>query len=81
MIQTEYYMTRDDGVKLYRTYSDEGFRIIQTDTGVVYDEVVDVEGTSHAYYESTEPIQDELTDSEALQILLGGERYETGTGD
>lgn len=81
MIQTEYYMTRDDGVKLYRTYSDDGHRIVQTDTGAVYDEAVDVENSGHIYAESDEMIEDELTDSEALRMLLGGDRYESGTGD
>lgn len=42
MIIREFYMTRDDGVKLYRTYSDQGFRI-QQETGAVYDEAIDVE--------------------------------------
>ena len=41
-------------------YSDSGFRILQNETGIVYDDAVDpVEG-------------DELTDSQALYILTGG---------
>lgn len=81
MVITEHYMTRPDGVNLYRTYSDDGHRIVQTDTGVVYDEAVDVENSGHIYAESEEMIEDELTDSEALRLLLGGDRFETVPGD
>lgn len=81
MIHTEHYMIRPDGVNLYRTYSDDGHRIVQTDTGAVYDEAVDVENSGHIYAESAEMIEDDLTDSEALRMLLGGDRFETGTGD
>lgn len=81
MIKQDFYGTRPDGVNLYRTYSDDGHKIIQTDTGAVYDEAIDVENSGHIYAESTEQIADELTDSEALRMLLGGERHEAGTGD
>lgn len=81
MIKQEFYGTRQDGVNLYRTYSDDGHKIVQTDTGAVYDEAVDVENSGHIYSESDEMIEDELTDSEALRMLLGGDRFETGTGD
>ena len=37
MIRKDYYMTRKDGVVLYKTYSDAGFRILQQQTGIVYD--------------------------------------------
>ena len=56
MIKQEFYGTRPDGVNLYRTYSDDGHRIIQTDTGAVYDEAVDVENSGHIYAESEEMI-------------------------
>lgn len=57
-----------DGLEYTRTWSDSGFRIMQ-ETGAVYDEAMDV--TAHTYTETDEPIQDEITDSEALNILLG----------
>lgn len=56
MIKQEFYMTRPDGVNLYRTYSDDGHRIVQTDTGAVYDEAVDIENSGHIYAESAEMI-------------------------
>lgn len=57
MIHTEYYMTREDGVRLYRTYDDTGHRIRQEQTGVVYDEAIDVEWSGYTYVETDEPIE------------------------
>lgn len=51
MVIKELFKTRSDGVKLYRTYSDEGKRLIQNETGVVYDEAVDVENAPYTYTE------------------------------
>ena len=57
MIVTEYFMTRKDGVVLYRTYSDAGFYIIQNETGIEYSEAVDVEGALYTYSETDKPIE------------------------
>ena len=74
MIVREDYKTRSDGVKLLRTYSDDGKCIIQNETGIVYEEAIDVEDAPYTYTESTEDIQtEELTAEEALAIILGGE--------
>ena len=67
---TEFYETRDDGVKLFRSYSDEGKKLIQNETGAVYDDAVDVEGAPYTYSESEE--ETELTADAALRIILGG---------
>ena len=61
MIITEYYLTRDDGVRLYRTYSADG-NYIERD-GVRYEEAVDPEGTDRIYAETDEQI---LHDGEEL---------------
>ena len=71
MIVKEEFKTRADGVKLFRTYSDEGKRLIQNETGIEYDEAIDVEGAPYTYTESDENV--ELTAEEALEIILGGE--------
>lgn len=52
MIVTEFYSERRDGVKLYRTYSDTGMGLRQIETGVVYSEAIDVEGTPFTYEET-----------------------------
>ena len=67
MVKREYYMTRNDGVKLYRTIDavvdkngnpilDEkgnliptGKMIMQLQTGVEYDEAIDVENSPYTY--------------------------------
>lgn len=71
MIVKELFMTRSDGVKLYRVYSNEGKRLIQNETGVVYDEAIDVESAPYTYSESEEVI--ELSAEEALDIIVGGD--------
>lgn len=59
MIHTEFYRTREDGVKLYRTYSDDNRYVIQEDTGNVYIEAIDVENSGHTYIEG-DVIQEEV---------------------
>lgn len=56
MIVTEFYMTRTDGVKLHRTYSDEGKMLIQNETGIKYAEAVDVENSGYTYTETDEDV-------------------------
>ena len=56
MIVREYLETRKDGVKLYRTYSNEGYKIKQVDTGRMYEEAIDVESKNYTYEETTEKI-------------------------
>lgn len=57
MIKTELFIIRSDGVKLYRTYSDENKYILQVDTGNTYSEAVDIEGSGHTYEETQEEIE------------------------
>ena len=69
MIVTEFYKTREDGVRLVRTYSDAG-KLIERD-GVVYEEAIDPEDSGRVYTESD--VDMELSAEEALGIILGGE--------
>lgn len=71
MIIKEEYKTRADGVKLFRTYSDEGRYLIQNETGITYVEAIDVENAPYTYSESEDTFEDELTAEEALAIILG----------
>lgn len=54
MIVTEYFMTRNDGVVLNRTYSDAGM-MIERD-GVQYSEAVDPAELGREYTETDIPI-------------------------
>ena len=71
MVIREEYKTRADGVKLIRTYSNEGRQLLQNETGNIYTEAIDVEGAPYTYTETGDPA--ELTAEEALAIILGGE--------
>ena len=66
MIITEYYMTRNDGVVLKRTYSDAGFYILQNETGIEYSEAIDVENAPYTYSESENPLSVDQTDEPEL---------------
>lgn len=58
MIVREFYTTRHDGVRLYRTYSDSGVYIKQNETGVIYEEAIDVENAPYTYSETEEKIEE-----------------------
>lgn len=74
MIIREFYKTREDGVNLYRTYSDSNVKIKSNQDDAIYDEAIDVENTQHTYSETDIPVGPEdleLTDSQALSIIMG----------
>lgn len=87
MIVREWYKTREDGVELWRTYSDAGYLIRQVETGTEYSEAVDVADAPYTYAEtetkipepdielaSPEELRARLADAEtAAKILLGEE--------
>lgn len=64
MIYKEYYRTREDGVNLFRTYSDENFKIRKVGTNEVYSEAIDVEGAPYTYEETDEVIEVEQLNNE-----------------
>lgn len=53
-------------------YSDKGVRIRQIETGIIYDDATDVIPCRYSYEETDIPIEDELTDTEALNIIAEG---------
>ena len=57
MIRREYFKTRNDGVNLYRTYSDLEHYIIQNETGIKYVDAIDVENAPYTYSETEEKIK------------------------
>lgn len=59
MIVKEFYKERKDGVKLYRTYSDEQYKIKQVETGNIYDEAIDIENANYTYEETDILIESE----------------------
>lgn len=63
-IKTEFYRTREDGVRLVRTYSDTN-HYIQRD-GVVYGEAIDPEEMGRVYTETDELIEE--VEDKAVQV-------------
>ena len=64
MIVTEFYKTRNDGVNLVRTYSDNG-NMIERD-GIKYVEAIDPENSGRVY---TEVDTDEATETDYISAL------------
>ena len=52
MIVKEFYRTRQDGVNLYKTYSDEKFYIIKDGTELKYMFAIDIENAPFTYSET-----------------------------
>jgi len=81
MIKTDFFRTREDGVDLYRTYSDQGVLIHCNEDGGDYDEAVNVQNSGFTFYETDIPIEsEELTDTEALNIIMGRDQDEPENG-
>ena len=59
-IVKEFYSTRNDGINLFRTYSDEGYQIRKVGTEEVYDEAIDIETSNYKYEETTEKVEVEM---------------------
>lgn len=48
--------TTESGRVLIKRYSDAGLKLIQTPTGILYDDVIDVESAPYVYIESNTPV-------------------------
>ena len=53
----EFYITRKDGVNLYKTYSTEGYKLQKVGTDEIYDEAIDIESASYQYAETDQKIE------------------------
>lgn len=51
MIIKEYVLTRSDGVKIYKRYSDENKWLIQNETGLLFESAEDIEPCKYTYSE------------------------------
>jgi hypothetical protein len=69
MVKKEYHSTRADGVKLYKTYSTENFKIRQVETGHVYDSAIDVENAPYTYEETAEMVTEAIKKYSTLKII------------
>lgn len=53
----EYYLTRKDGVKLYKTYSDKDKVIRKVGTNEEYDLAIDIENSAFVYEETDKNVE------------------------
>lgn len=58
MIVKEYYATRSDGVKLYKSYSDNNKIIRKVGTSEEYDSAIDIETANYVYEETDKDIEE-----------------------
>ena len=58
MIEKEFLVTREDGVKLYRTFSTDNKMIRKVGTDEIYDEAIDVESALYEYEETADLIDE-----------------------
>lgn len=57
MIVKEFYRTREDGVNLYKNYSDKDVYIQKVGTEEIYSEAIDVENAPFEYVETDKKIE------------------------
>ena len=60
MIVREFFKQRNDWVKLYKTYSNEGYMIQKVGTDEIYEEAIDVESAPYQYIETDQKIENEI---------------------
>ena len=57
MIIREFYKMREDGINLYKTYSDSNVVIRKVNTNEKYNIAIDIEGVEYEYIETNEIIE------------------------
>lgn len=57
MVVKEYHSTREDGVRLFKSYSTKSLYIRKKETNEVYSEAIDIEGATYTYVETDIPIE------------------------
>lgn len=68
MIIQEEFQLEEDGWVLVKTYSDQGMKIMQLETGVLYDEAIDPKFTNREYEETNIPIETPESEDEEIPI-------------
>ena len=71
MIIKEFYKTRNDGVNLYRSYSDQNFQIHKIGTDEIYDEAIDLENAPYTYEETDIKVESDISDAEFRAMIEG----------
>lgn len=77
MIIEEFLGEREDGVKLYRRYSDKGVMLLQVETGIMYEDPVDVEGAPYTYEEINISVEDSENENYEIDDEISAEEFMT----
>lgn len=59
MVITEFYRTRNDGVRLFKTFSNKNKYIRKVGTNKEYEEAIDIENSGFEYEETDKEIVNE----------------------
>ena len=70
MLRFEYV---DDGMRIHH-YSDEDFKILQVETGIIYDDAIDVLPCKWTYEETDIPIEREEPEDDNDQKLYSNDQ-------
>jgi hypothetical protein len=82
MIKTEFYKKREDGIDLYRTYSDENKYIKQVETGTEYIDAIDeADENRNIRYTYEETDRDIETEEVSTEIELKAQAYDILVGE
>lgn len=57
MVKTTFFKTREDGVNLYRIYSDQNVKIKKVGTDIAQNQAFVVEGSPSVYVETDKPVE------------------------
>lgn len=68
MLICELFKEREDGIKLYKTYSDKGVYIKKVNTEELYSEAIDIDGVNFIYEETD--IEIEVYDEDNADAYL-----------
>lgn len=71
MIKTE--IVEINGRNLMKSYSDKCFKILQNETGIIYESAVDVENAPFTYSETDTPIESDAHTAEQLSDMSNAE--------
>lgn len=67
-IVEEYFRTREDGVRLFKTYSDQGLMIRKVGTNEIYSEAIDIETAYYKYEETDQLVEINLEENNNEQL-------------
>lgn len=81
MIIQERFQLEENGWVFVKTYSDSGMKILQDETGALYDEAIDPEFTNRTYTETDIPIENEEEDVDLSDVEQKARAWDALTGE